>query len=115
MPKQKIMSAITLPAKYLLIQNFKTPGTGSSYLLEMFSTLYPQEVAIIKTIFSPEELTEIIYSFKSRPLHPDMAGRIIHNTQKISACSVFTRACLEIWAKAFWLNNNAEDLENYIK
>jgi len=104
MPKQKIMAAIFEKTKKFITQNFKSAGTGASYILEMFPELYSREIIDIKKLFTQEELIGIIYCFQSRPLHPDMAGRIIPHTAKTDTCSVFTLSCLEIWAQAFWLN-----------
>lgn len=111
------MSAITEQTAQFISGNFKNPGNGSSYILEMFPGIYAQEIAEIKEIFSKDELTLIVNIFKTQELHSDMAGRMIFAPkiqEKINTCALFRRACLEIWAKSFWVKENCWPLEEYI-
>lgn len=118
---------------------FGTRNKGAEFMLEAFPELYRRCIADeLRGKFTVPELSLLLDSFNvdKRGFRPDMAGRyIILRTadairldhidakwgvdavsfmEKINALSLFQRACLEIWSRAFW-ENGALELETRLE
>jgi len=118
--------------------SFGSHNAGAEYVLAAFPALYARTIKEAKAFFSPNEKKLIIDVANGMMLNPAMAGQHIvasctdsmdldgtdekwqidrvFMVSKLSQLSLFERACLEIWAQAFWEQHGTENaipLETY--
>jgi hypothetical protein len=118
--------------------SFGNHNAGAEYVLAAFPALYARTIIDMKKIFTASELSLFIDIHNSATLTPAMAGQHIIAScedsidldnydekweidpdsirQKLYSTSIFERACLEIWATAWWEQHDtpgAIPLETY--
>jgi hypothetical protein len=115
---------------------FPSTNAALEYLADGFPSLYTRTVEGLSGKFSSNELKLMIDAMNGALLTPWLSGLHIEAhisvavhldkihkkwgvdpvqlLAKINTLSVFERACLEIWAGAFWLKTNQVDVDKYI-
>ena len=136
MAKVNVGPKISEQTADFLSEHFKSRNAGAEYILEASSYLYRKALLNLKGKFSHEELCLIIQVLEKISLYPLMAGQHLveqvkdavllgdrDNIVKISELefldrldklSLFQMACLEIWAKKYWLNESGHDIDKYV-
>lgn len=121
-----------------LNRTFGSTNAGAEYLLAALPALYARTISDIKKQFSAPELYLIIDVHNGMMLSPGLAGQHIipscidsmeldgtgekwgigrRFSDKLVKLSLLERACLEIWAAAFWEQHDqpeALSLETYV-
>ena len=138
--KQKTLGPrVTVEAADWYKTAFGSHNAGAEYILAAVPILYTRTVKDAKARFTPSERSLIIDVANGMMRNPGMAGQHIvasctdsmhldatdekrqvdrvFMTQKLNALTLFERACIEIWACAFWEQHDQPDalsLETYI-
>jgi hypothetical protein len=117
--------------------NFSSRGAGAEFVLEAFPELYRRALHSLKGRFSAGELSLMVDMLNATWIMPNLAGQhleicasdsmALDGTDvkwgvdrapflaKIKALSLFERACLEIWCRAFWEQDTHDNLEVWIE
>lgn len=138
MPKKTIGPRLSEASMEFYDTHFDTRNAGAEYALEMFPALYRGTLRELRGKFTAAELSAILDVVNSLLLMPKIAGQHLLTDisdgivldglnekwgfdgptilDKLNACPLFHVAILEIWAKAFWVQNNrdnAQDLDRW--
>lgn len=91
---------------------FNSTTGGSAYVLDSFPGLFQKNIGYALRSLEPEQRIALIHLMERVDLSPDMAGEHIKTlalsgdmTRKLEYLSVFHMACLELWAKAFYIQS----------
>jgi len=112
-------------------KNFATRGGGAEFILEAFPTLWKQTLAELRGKFTVGEINLLIDTFNSTLLAPNLLGQHVelcaHDSMrldgsdekwgvahdefmaKLKNLSLFEKACLEIFVRAFWESGEWEN------
>lgn len=120
----------------LFAKMFGSLNAAGSYIMAAWLPLMHRTLHDLKGVFTADELMLMIDRHNGVMLSPDYAGQSLalgardsieldrtdkkwnvdkdEFLAKIEALSVFTRACLEVWAVAFW-EDGSTAAEDYIR
>jgi hypothetical protein len=140
MEKKKISPRIEDQSREFLSTNFSTLNAGAEYVLDGFPMLYNRALHEMRGHFLEGELSFLVEAFKETKLSPQLAGQQFKIfcddamtfrklddkwkikkdvfLKKIQDVTSFQIACLEIWAKKFWLakwKKGERSLREYVK
>ena len=131
----KIGARITDQTAEFLRSTFGSVNAGGEYIAAAFPSLYQRTIRDMRGLFAAEELSLMIDGHNGTILNPSMAGQHLEISvrdsmeldgtdkkwgvdrkalmDRIRPLSLFGRACLEIWACAYW-SSGSGDLGEYI-
>lgn len=118
-------------------QLFGSTNAGAEFVVNAFHGWYRRTLHDLKGVFTADELMLMIDRHNGVMLSPDYAGQSLalgvrdsieldrtdqkwnvdkdEFLAKIEALSLFTRACLEVWAVGFWEQKDGKKtLEEYV-
>jgi hypothetical protein len=119
-----------------LESHFSSRGAGAEFLLECFPELYRRALHNLKGRFSAGELSLMVDMLNATWIMPNLAGQHLLTgasdsmsldgtdvkwgvdgpalIDKIQGLTLFERACLEIWARAFWEQDSHDNLPEWV-
>jgi hypothetical protein len=135
----KTAPRISKSAAEFIPEYFRTLNAGLEYIIDSWPVLYRYTLDHLKKHFSRGELMLMIDVFNATALTPRIAGQHIQLSvddgmkldrldekwnvnrndlnAKLESCTIFERACLEIWANGFWYGGPGgenRDIEKYV-
>ena len=139
MATKKVGPAISEEAEKFFRENFANVNAGTTYVLDAFPGLYGRAMADMRGVFSRAELMLMLDVSNGLWLNPGLAGQ--HMTiqvadgmeidrldekwkvgekeilKKLQGLSTFHLACLEVWAGAFWEQeeHNTKQFDKWVK
>lgn len=121
---EQVLSTIAMLADLPLVKTNTDPSQSIDYAIRAFSDVYRKELHGLRGKFSKDELMLVIDVFNGSLLSPQLAGQHIYANvadgieldrldekwsidkatmlPKIQEISNLQRACLELWAVAYW-------------